>query len=148
MSPEKASGNAAARAAEKERLRERLLVMLAAFEGGEPAPLWGQFRELVARTTRLSDLKTILRELRGAIGAMTPAARLELERELAHRFGPDPEMERDAAIVAKVRARGRIQSEREYRAVQTYQDLIGADPERQAEFLVLGALLDEFSAAP
>ena len=129
-------------------LRERALVMLAAFEREEAGPSWTQFREILEGATRLSALRTIVRECRGMMGAMSPSGRRTLERELHDRFGPDPEWERNHAIVAKVRARGRIQSEREYRAVQAYQDAIAGDLERQDEFLALGAVLDDFSAAP
>lgn len=56
--------------------------------------------------------------------------------------------ERDQALIAKVRARGTIRSEREYRAVQAYQDAIAGEPEREDEFLALGTLLNRFSAEP
>jgi hypothetical protein len=129
-------------------LRERALFMLAAFERDEPGPTWAQLREIVEGARRLSDLRTLLREFRAMTGAMSPAGRRELDRGLRERFGADPEWQRDLAVVAKVRARGRIRSEREYRSVQAYQDSIAGDLERQEEFLALGALLDEFSAAP
>ncbi len=64
------------------------------------------------------------------------------------KFGPDPDWERELTILKKVRARGRISTEREYQAVQAYQDSIAGDFARQDEFLALGAVLDEFSASP
>jgi hypothetical protein len=134
-------------AEEAAALRERVLLMLAAFEREESSPTWPQLRKVVEASTRLSDLRTVLRECRGMMGAMSPAARRTLERDLRNRFGADSEWQRDVAIVAKVRARGRIRSEREYRTVQAYQDSIAGDLEHQDEFLTLGALLDEFSAA-
>ncbi len=128
-------------------LRERALLMLAAFEREEPGPTWARFRELVEQSSRLSVLRTMLRECRGMMAAMSPDGRRTLERVLRDRFGADPEWDRELATVAKVRARGRIQSEREYRSVQAYQDAIAAELDRQDEFLALGALLDDFSAA-
>jgi len=128
-------------------LRERTLLMLVAFEREEPGPTWAKFRELVETSSRLSDLRTMLRECRGMMAAMSPAGRCALESVLRDRFGADPEWDRDLAIVAKVRARGRIRSEREFRSVQAYQDAIAAELERQDEFLALGALLDDFSAS-
>ncbi|HEY7236306.1 MAG TPA: hypothetical protein VH539_19250 [Gemmatimonadaceae bacterium] len=121
--------------------------MLAAFEREEPSPTWARFRELVETSTRVSDLRTLLRECRGMLGAMSSPGRRALELDLRNRFGPDQEWERDLAVVAKVRARGRIRSEREYRSVQAYQDSIAGDAGRQDEFLALGGLLDDFSAA-
>jgi hypothetical protein len=129
-------------------LRERALVMLAAIERAEPRPLWDQLREVVTGATRVGDLRTVLRELRAMVGALSSDARRELARELRVRFGPDPEEARDLKVVERVRARGRIRSEPEYRAVESYADSIAGDAERQEEFLALGALLDEFSASP
>jgi hypothetical protein len=141
-------GSSRANSEEPAKLRERALLMLAAVEREEPSVGWAKFRELIEGSTRLSDLRTILRDCRGMMAAMSPEGCRALERELRDRFDTDPEWERDLAMVAKVRARGRIQSEREYRSMQAYQDSIAADLERQDEFLAIGALLDSFSAAP
>jgi hypothetical protein len=121
--------------------------MLDAFDAAEPSPTWAEFRKLVERAG-LADLRSIVRQLRGAAAGLTLQARAQLERELLARFGPDENWQRDRELVAKVRARGRIQSEREYRAVQGYADAIAGDPANEADFLALGALLDDFSAAP
>jgi hypothetical protein len=139
--PRGASGEEAA------TLRERALLMLAAFEREEPSPTWAKFREFVEASTRLGELRMMLRECRGMMAAMSPDGRRVLERVLRERFGADPEWERELATVTKVRARGRIQSEREYRSVQAYQDAIAAELDLQEEFLALGALLDDFSTA-
>jgi hypothetical protein len=53
------------------------------------------------------------------------------------------ERKREVATIAAVRERGRIRSEAEYRRVQAYADTL-VEPEEQAEYLELGALLDEF----
>ena len=134
--------------AEKVELRERALAMLAAFEREEPGPMWARLRGVLERTTQVSPLRTLLRELRAMTGAMSSEGRRALRQELRERFGPDRDEKRDLATVAKVRARGRIRSEPEYRAVEAYGDSIAGDPARQDEYLALGALLDEFSAAP
>ncbi len=68
-------------------LRERALLMIAAFEREEPSPTWPRFREIVECATRPSDLRDIVRECRGMAAAMSPAGRRELERELRERFG-------------------------------------------------------------
>jgi hypothetical protein len=147
MSRERGS-SAKARAEQVAELRERARLMLAAFEREEPSPRWAPFREAVERASRLGDLRTLVRECRAMTGAMSPAGRRELDQALRERFGADPEWDRDLTIVAKVRGRGQIRSEAEYRPVQAYQDSIAGDLERHNEFLALGALLDEFSAAP
>jgi hypothetical protein len=61
-------------------LRERALVMLAAIERAEPRPLWDQLREVVTGATRVGDLRTVLRELRAMVGALSSDARRELAR--------------------------------------------------------------------
>jgi len=139
-SPEQAAG--------AEELRARLYLMLEAFEREEPSKTWLEIRELVDRSSRLSVLRSLLRDLRGAVAALSPSGRRTLETALQEQFGPDSEWQRELAIVERVRARGRIRSEREYRAVQAYQDSIAGDRARQDEFLALGAMLDDFSAAP
>jgi hypothetical protein len=128
-------------------LRGRALFMLDAFDAAEPSPTWAEFRRLVERAG-LSDVRSMIRDLRGAAAGLTPQARAQLERELLDRFGPDEGWHRDRELVVKVRARGHIKSEREYRVVQGYADAIAGDPANEAEFLALGALLDNFSAAP
>jgi hypothetical protein len=135
------------RSAELSELRERVLVMVAAFEREESSQTWAKLRELAERSTRLTDLRGLVRECRGIMGALTPAGRRALDIELRERFGADPQWERTLGIVAKVRARGRIRSESEYRSVQAYQDSISSNADSQEEFLVLGGLLDSFSAA-
>jgi len=120
--------------------------MLAAFEREEPSDTWARFRDLLQQSTRLSDLRVIARELRAATGAMSPAGRQSLLHELQQRFGSDSEYEADVAVVKRVRRRGRINSEQEYRSVQSYADSIAGDTEREAEFLELGAFLDTFMA--
>jgi len=133
---------------EKAELRDRALLILARFEREEPSPVWAELRNVIARTTTLSGLRSIVRDLRGTMGAMPAATRLALEQDLARRFGPDAGAAKDAAVVNKVRRRGRIDSEREYRSVQAYADTIASEPSRQDEFVALGALLDEYMAAP
>ncbi len=122
-------------------------MMLDAFEREEPGSTWGKFRMLVNDAQRVSDLRALLRECRGMMGAMSPAGRRALDQDLRERFGTDAQWERDLAVVQKVRARRRIRSEHEYRSVQAYQDSIAGDANRHDEFLALGALLDTFSAA-
>ena len=129
-------------------LRERALLMLAAFEREEPSATWSQFRGLVEKATRASDLRSLLREFRAITGAMSESRRRALERALRDRFGPDDDWERHLAVVARMRVRGRIRSEREYRSVQAYQDSIANTVALQDDFLALGALLDDFTAAP
>ena len=123
-------------------MRERAHMMLAAFERAEPSPLWSQFRVIVDQAKALGALTDIVRDLRGASAGLLPDARAELERQLRERLGPDEEWERDRRLVEKVRHRGKIRSEREYRLVQAFADSIAAEDQR--EYLALGALLDEF----
>jgi hypothetical protein len=105
-------------------------------------------RLVVESTTKLSDLRVIYRETRSFLGAMSPATREQLERELRERFGPDAEQLGDGEVVAKARSIGRIGSESEYRVVQAYLDSLPANPDDESEAAALGALLDEFMAAP
>ena len=133
-----------------DELRGRALLMLDAFERDQPGSGVGQLRQVVAGARSLSAMRTILRELRAAASTLSPAGRQQLDYDLRARFGPGltAEEEREQAIVATVRRRGSIRSEREYRVVQAYADRVSADPNAAAEFSALGALLDEYSAAP
>jgi len=133
---------------EVQALRERANLILDAFEQVEPGPTLERFREAANRATRLSDLRTINRELRGAMAGLDRPALADLRRRLLERFGPDPDYEKDKAAADKARVRGRIRSEREYRAVQAYADSIAADLELRHEFDALGALLDEYASRP
>lgn len=72
----------------------------------------------------------------------------ELRQTLVEQTGPDQEYERDRTTAEKARARGRIRTEREYRAVHAYADSIAGDHERRSEFDALGALLDEYASRP
>jgi hypothetical protein len=79
------------------------------------------------------------------MAALLPGdVRRALALELAsHGIDIDVERRREAAAIAAVRERERIRSEAEYRRVRAYADsLVG--PEEQAEYLKLGALLDEY----
>jgi hypothetical protein len=136
------------RGLEEAELRERAMMIVAAVERAEPGPLVAQIREIVERARGVTGLRAVLRELRGMEPGLPAGARAELRHALKAQFGPDPELERDREVAAKVRQRGRIRSEREYRVVQGYADAIAAHPDAQEELLVLGALLDAYMAAP
>ena len=131
-------------------LRVRAGLMLDAFERDQPGSRIGQLRQVVDGARSLSAMRAILRELRAAAITLSPAGRQQLEHDLSSRFGPGQtaDKEGEQAIVVTVRRRGAIRSEREYRAVQAYADALSTDPNAEAEFLALGALLDEYSAAP
>lgn len=137
-----------ARDEEAALLRQRAHMILEAFERAEPSPSWARFRELTDRARTLTDLRTINRELRGAMAALSSTDRRELVRTLDDRFGPDAGFERDRRAAERALARGRIRSEREYRAVQAYADSIAGDREAESQYLSLGALLDDFMASP
>jgi hypothetical protein len=76
---------------------------------------------------------------------MQTSERQQLEHDLEQRFGPDAAALRDRQVVAAVKKRGRISSEREYRIVQAYLD---THPSDDSGGLALGALLDAFMVAP
>jgi plasmid stabilization system protein ParE len=133
---------------ERAELRARTLLYLDAFDREEPSERWKKFRELAVSTNRLSDLRALAREFRSFLGAMSPSRRIQLERELHETFGSDAEQRRDGEVVANVRHARRIKSEREHRIVQTHLDSLPPDPDADAEIIELGALLDEFRAAP
>jgi len=80
-------------------------------------------------------------------GLESPAL-AQLRRRLVERFGADPDQEKDKTAANAARTRGRIRSEREFRAVQAYADSIAADLESRDEFNALGALLDEYASRP
>jgi hypothetical protein len=138
--------------AELVALQGRCTLMLDAFARAEPdAGGFAAFRatvDRVAASRSLSRMRAMLRELRGMQAALPPDTHRELARDLAARFGPDEAAERDADLVARVRARGRIRSEREYRVVCAYADAIVGDTHTQDEFRALGALLNGYMAAP
>jgi hypothetical protein len=138
--------------AELATLHGRCTFMLDAFARAEPdAGGFASIRETVGRlaaSRSLPGMRAVLRELRGMQAGLPLDAQRELGRDLAARFGPDPVAERDAAVVARVRARGYIRSEREYRVVCACADAIAGDPDAGAELLALGALLDGYMAAP
>jgi hypothetical protein len=127
------------------KLRGRTLLMLSAIEREEPGPQWASLRIVVENAEGVSDLRAIHREMRALLAAMSPLGRELLEHELSLRFGPDARQERDETVVAKVRSTGRIRTEREYRIVQAYVDSL---PPTASERDALGALLDDFMAAP
>jgi hypothetical protein len=129
-------------------LREQASLILDAFEQVEPGPTLTRFREATRRATRLSDLRTLNRELRGAMAGLEPSALAQLRERLIERFGPDPDHENNTAAAHNARTRGRIRSEREYRAVQAYADSIAADVGSRDDFDALGALLDEYASRP
>jgi hypothetical protein len=125
-------------------LRGRSLLILSAIEREEPGPQWASLRLVVENSVRLTDLRTIHRDVRALLAAMSPSARELLERDLAKQFGPDADLEHDKQVVARVRSAGRIQSEREFRIVQAYLDSL---PPNDSERDTLGAFLDDFMAA-
>lgn len=131
--------------------RQRLTLMLEAFERAEPdsARLWEMTREVLAKAHSLTALKRLAQEFRGMAGALSPSAQHALDRVLLERFGPEPGVAGDGAVVARVRKRGRIRTVREYRVVAAYADGLVRDPSdaaSEAEYLQLGALLDAFMA--
>jgi len=136
--------------AELAALHGRCMLMLDAFARAEPdAGGFAALRATVDRVTAsrsLSRMRALLRELRGMQAALPPDSQRELARDLATRFGPDGVAGRDAALVRRVRARGHVSSEREYRVVGAYADAIAGDTHSQDEFLALGVLLDEYMA--
>ena len=131
---------------EAQILRERAYLILDAFEQAEPSPTWVGFREATQRATRVTDLRTINRELRGAMAGLERSALAQLRSRLIERFGPDLNLEEDKAAAERARTRGRIGSEREYRAVQAYADSIAGNVGSRDEFDALGALLDEYAS--
>jgi hypothetical protein len=138
--------------AELSALHARCTLMLDAFARAEPdasgiAGLRATV-DRVAASRSLSGMRAVLRELRGMQAGLPLGTQRELARDLAAHFGPDVVAERDAALVARVRARGRIRSEREYRVVCAYADAVAGDPDAQDELLALGALLDGYMGAP
>jgi|SRR5579884_2421074 len=135
-------------AAERDALRLRAFLTLAALERDDPRFNAQPLRELVEHTTSVTALRTIAREVRGMVAAMSRGGRADLRRQLEERFGTDAGFERDRRVVDNVRARGRIRTEHEYRVVQAYVDAITADPAAEPESLVLGALLDAYMVGP
>jgi len=133
---------------EAEQLRARAFFILDAFEEAEPSPNWERFRQVTTQATRLNDLRTINRELRGAMAGLDPSVLAHVRRQLLERFGEDPDYEKDKVAAGNARTRGRIRSEREYRAVQAYADSIAADVDAHEEFDALGGLLDEYTSRP
>jgi hypothetical protein len=82
------------------------------------------------------------------MAGLEPSALAQLRERLIERFGPDPDHENNTAAAHNARTRGRIRSEREYRAVQAYADSIAADVGSRDDFDALGALLDEYASRP
>ena len=136
-------------AAEKAKLLMRWRLTLDAVERNEPqGTAWADLRALGERSANnLRVLRGLSREAAVMASMLPPLLRVDLDATLAA-AAIDVESERaaDAAAVARIRARGRIRSEAEYRRVQSYADQIGPDETRQGEFLALGALLDEFAS--
>src|SRR5690242_17716521 len=94
--------------AEIAELRGRALLMLDAFQAEQPTPVFTQLRDVVENARRLSDLRSIVRDLRGGMAGLSLRGRASLERALRQRFGPDANWERERELVAKIRLRGRI----------------------------------------
>ena len=137
------------KAAEKSQLLTRWRLTLDAVERAEPhGTSWGELRAVGERSANnLRALRDLAREAAVMASMLPPSIRAELNAALAA-AGIDVASEQvaEAAAVAKIRTRGRIRSEAEYRRVQSYADQIGPDESRQDEFLALGALLDEFAS--
>jgi len=132
-------------------LRERCVALLQALEraGCATSTIAAQMQELIERIAEkrsLRAMRDMLRELRAWQGAMPPEIRVQVDAELRARFGPDADAQRDEVVVEKVRARGRIRTEREYRIVSAYADSLSGDPKNEEEYLRLGRLLDAFMA--
>ena len=137
--------------AELARLRDRTLFIIETCEREEPGPSWPSLRAIVtdlAERGKLRDLRTLGRELRGMMAGLMPDARARLDSELRARFGEGADARADAEAVERIRARGAIRSDREYRVVQAYADALGHHPAAREEYLALGALLDAYGAAP
>jgi hypothetical protein len=132
-------------------LRDRFLLILETCEREEPGPSWAPLRAIVtdlAERGKLRDLQTLGRELQGMLAGLTPQARACLDSELRLRFGEDADVRADAEAVDRIRARGAIHSEREYRLVHAYADALGHHPAAREEHIALGKLLDAYNAAP
>jgi hypothetical protein len=133
-------------------LRERSLYTLEVIDRADPGARWSMFREAVEdAVTRASlrDLRALTREISGLVAALAPDAQAELRAGLGARFGVEADADRQAqaVAVARIRRRGHLRSEREYRVVQRYADRIAGERGAQDELLVLGGLLDAFNAA-
>jgi hypothetical protein len=139
--------NPQSRATEKAQLLTRCRLTLDAIERAESSPVWAQFRATVeASASRLGDLRSIVRELLPIVAILPADIRADLARQLSsHGVDLAQERKQQADAVAKIRERGRIRSEAEYRRVQAYADAL-TRPEDEAEFITLGALLDTFMA--
>ena len=137
----------AATDAEKAPLLLRCRLTLDALERAEPSPSWPQVRAIVEESAgRLRDLRTLAQELRATAAGLPATVRAELRRTLdQHGIDVAADRTREAGSVAAIRARGRIRSEAEYRRVQAYADTL-VQPEDEAEYAALGALLDAFMA--
>ena len=119
--------------------------MLDAIEGAEPGALWAELRTVLESVAnRVVPLRQLTQELTTMAALLPQPAQRELDQAVAN-AGIDLTAERAAeqAAVAKVQARGRIRSEAEYRRVQAYADKLSAS-NAETEFLLLGALLDEY----
>jgi hypothetical protein len=121
---------------------------LTAFQRDDPSFNPQPLIAIVEAADRLSELRAISRELRAMSAAMSPSGRATLRRQLHEQFGSDLEAERDRKVVDRVRRRGRIRSEREYRVVESFADSLDTNLGAESEFLALGALLDAYMAAP
>jgi hypothetical protein len=71
----KRSSGGSTRATEIAELRGRSLLILEAIERAEPGPLWVSLRQTIENAARVTDLRTIYREVRGLLAAMSPATR-------------------------------------------------------------------------
>ena len=135
--PTRSPGDTAS-AEEIVELRGRALLILSAIEREEPGAQWASLRSVVENAAGVTDLRTVHREVRTLLAALSLSARERLERDLAQRFGPDVHLERDKQVVAEVRSTGRVRTEREYRIVQAYLDAL---PPSASDRDVLGPLL-------
>lgn len=130
-------------AKELEQLRVACLAILEYFNPrGELGELADEFRAAVQGAYMRRDLRglrSLRRDFQEWLRDLPTEARVELERSLALLNVPAPPSDLEVAL-----ARGRIETEDEYRAVLSRVEDIYDDPARESDITRLNALLSEY----
>lgn len=134
---------------ERRELHEWCRVVLEFFNKVEASPSFSGFMETtdqVFRSGSQRQVRSVVRDLREWMEALTPKDRKRLDAILQLRFGKewkaDPVGDEDAA--QEIYHRGRVRNEEEYRILRSRLDVIPAGSESEREIAQINSLLAAF----
>lgn len=129
-----------------QRLREWVRVVGDYLAGLLGHPLLAEEMLRITRDVRTErQVRSMVRELRDHINALSPRQREQLDAFIAQRFGRSPDVDADARNrIQQILERGKIKTQEEARAVIARIDEIYADDACAEETEKLNALLGDY----